>query len=1184
MRGGVVLFRGSGTAACRYLESDRSRADDYYLESGTALATFTLTDGLGEPMAISQLDAETYALWVDWIDPLTGSSMGRPRLPGGEGSGKRGSPRFAEMVVNTPKSLSIAAALHPEVSEALDAAQADAVDEIRRFVGLHSVTRVGPRGRQEVVPVERLQTVAVVHKTSRAGDPHRHVHFQIGTRVWAAGRWRALDTGALFKQQGAIRALGTAVIAAHPGLTQVLDRRGLTLDPVSGEVFELEPFNAVMSKRAGQVSSNLADLKATWAQAHPGQEPGPVVTSRMVAAAWAKGRPQKRPTTLAHEDGWRRELADAGYDPELIRRPRGGSHPVAHKPTSLDDLQVQTVASRALDRCAAQASTWTRHTVAEHVTRILTEYGVGAEPAQLRDLVELATSLAVGDCVSVLPPEAARPEHVAHLTSLDVVAAETRLRDLLTARLATSQNTANTEIPDVTTLAAARGPASGIDPGQAHAAAAVASSDPLVVVEGAAGAGKTTMLAVAIDGAAGGGRATRIVTPTKKAADVAARELGVPAESVAKLLHAHGWRWNVDGVWTRLTVGEPDPDTGGVYGGTPVWARLEPGERIVVDEAGVLDQDSAIALLTVAGEAGATVALVGDRAQLPAVGRGGVLDMAVALATASGGAVIDLDSVHRFTDPSYTDLTLGLRAGREPAHLFDRLHALGHIRLHASADDAYEDMAAATAAAIGAVRTVAATVATNDEARTLNDRIRAQRVAHGEVDDTTSSSGSDGLPIGVGDVITTRKNDSTLGVANRQTWTVQSIGDDGTVWAVDDFGRSKHPRTVALPDSYVREHVHLAYSATAYGVQGVTTTTAHTLLSEALDASGVYVGMTRGCDANALHVIAEDLEEAREQFIDALHRDRADRGLQAATTDTQAAVAGLVADGPVKVVNDERARLVEAIAHADREAARWEHAVGLLATQAATHAHEEASARDVLVAAEAHSAAVLEAAMRPLLAQATVDGQAYLDAETHRDAASDAYRSTGRLGRRAAERRLETARAEARDTQETALTRWGSVPATGRWAATTRVGLDAWVARVTHQRAHDDPDVAPARQDVARADEALRQTRWRHRSETKDLTLQIYGRRDAATFRNVSGVHSAEARAKRWREYADTVRADLDHIESLPIGRAVHHIESRRARALKIEAERAAATHGTGLGAPTERRIGPTDPDRGLSM
>jgi hypothetical protein len=1173
LQGGVVLFRGTGSAACRYLESDRLRADDYYLDSGTALAAFTEIDGNGDVLTTSKLDADTYARWVDWIDPSTGSSMGKPRLPGEEGSGKRGSPRFAEMVVNTPKSLSIAAALHPEVSDALDGAQADAVAEIRRFLGLHSVTRVGPRVSQEVVPVERLQTVAVVHKTSRAGDPHRHVHFQIGTRVWAAGRWRGLDTVAVFKQQGAIRALGTAVIAANPGLTQVLDRHGLTLDPVSGEVVELEPFNVVMSKRAGQVERNLADLEATWAEAHPGQGPGPLVTSRMVAVAWAKDRPQKRPTTLAHEDGWRQELADAGYDSELIRR--AGDRCLKPAPASPDDLHVQTVASRALDRCAAQASTWTRHTVAEHVTRIVTEYGVRAEPAQLRDLVELATSLAVGDCLSVLPPGAARPEHVAHLTSLDVVAAETRLRDLLAARLATS---ANTEIPDVTTLAAER----GLDGGQAYAAAAVASTDPLVVVEGAAGAGKTTMLAVAIDGAAGEGRATRIVTPTKKAADAAARELGVPAESVAKLLHAHGWRWNTDGVWTRPAVGEPDPDTGGVYGGAPVWARLERGERVVVDEAGMLDQDSAIALLAVANEAGATVALVGDRAQLPAVGRGGVLDMAAALTTASGGAVMDLDSVHRFTDPAYADLTLRLRAGRDPAHLFDRLHALGHVRIHRSTEGAYQDVAAETTAAIGATRTVAATVATNDEARALNDRIRAQRLARGEVDDTTTASGNDGLPIGAGDVITTRKNDSTLGVANRQTWTVHSISSDGTVWAVDNSSRSKHPRYVALPGSYVSEHVHLAYSATAYGVQGVTTTTAHTLLSEALDASGVYVGMTRGRASNVLHIVADDLDEAREQFIDALHRDRADRGLQAATTDAQAAVAGLAADGPVKVVNHERARLVEVIAHAEREAARWEHAAGLLAAQAQTHAHEEASGRAALAKAEAHLTAVRDDALRPLLSQATADGQAYLDTHRQQDAAWDATRSTNRLGRRTARRRLDAAQAEAHDAQGTAVDRWGSVPDTGTWADTTRDGLEAWAARVAHQRTDAGPVVASARQDVARAGDALKQIRWRHRAEAEELTIGVYGPRDAASLPTVSGAHRAQARAHRWQQYANGSRADLASIESLPIGRAVQLIETRQAQALQAQAMQTAAARGARLGLPTEHRSQQTEPELGL--
>ncbi|WP_205547913.1 hypothetical protein [Leucobacter sp. wl10] len=101
MKGGVILFRGSGADARRYLESDRSRADDYYLEGGTALAEFTAVDAEGRVIGELGLTSDEYAKWVDWTNPLTGESMGKPRLPG---HGRRGSPRFAEMVVNVPKS------------------------------------------------------------------------------------------------------------------------------------------------------------------------------------------------------------------------------------------------------------------------------------------------------------------------------------------------------------------------------------------------------------------------------------------------------------------------------------------------------------------------------------------------------------------------------------------------------------------------------------------------------------------------------------------------------------------------------------------------------------------------------------------------------------------------------------------------------------------------------------------------------------------------------------------------------------------------------------------------------------------------------------------------------------------------------------------------------------------------
>ena len=89
MKGGVILFRGSGADARRYLESDRSRADDYYLEGGTALAEFSVVDGNGELIGEGALDPD---------DRTRSGSTGSTRSPAidghappaGRGLGKRG--------------------------------------------------------------------------------------------------------------------------------------------------------------------------------------------------------------------------------------------------------------------------------------------------------------------------------------------------------------------------------------------------------------------------------------------------------------------------------------------------------------------------------------------------------------------------------------------------------------------------------------------------------------------------------------------------------------------------------------------------------------------------------------------------------------------------------------------------------------------------------------------------------------------------------------------------------------------------------------------------------------------------------------------------------------------------------------------------------------------------------------
>ncbi|MFV0432875.1 MAG: MobF family relaxase [Leucobacter sp.] len=1121
MKGGVILFRGTGAAARRYLESDKSTADEYYLEGGTALAEFAVSRHDGEVIEARTLDPEGYADWVDWIDPITGTTMGTPRVASDR---SKESPRFAEMVINAPKSLSIAAVLHPAVSDALDAAQQDAAEEIRRWFAEHSVTRVGARNAREIVPVQQLQTVTVAHKTSRAGDPHRHIHFQIGTRVYAAGKWRGLDTAALFKQQGAIRALGTAVIAAHPQLAAVLDHHGLTLDPTTGEIVELEPFNAVMSKRGAQVERNLARFEAEWEAAHPGEEPGPVVRARLKAKAWEHERPGKKPAVLGSEAGWRVELEDAGYTPNLSRARRAAT-------VALDELHIEEIASRALDRCAAGASAWTVHTLCEHVTRITTEHGVQAEPMDLREFVQLATQLAAENCFSVLPPGAPTPEHVAHLTSLRVVAVETELRDLLTARAEQSHN----RMPNVHDLAVQ----AGLDEDQERAASAVASTNPLVVVEGAAGSGKTTMLKTAIAAAATEGRSTRVVTPTKRAADVAAQELGIPADSVAALVYAHGFRWNSDVVWTRLQPGDIDPETGSTYRGPATEARLAKGERIVVDEAGMLDQDSALALLRIADEAGATIALVGDRAQLPAVGRGGVLDFAARLTP----AIVDMTRLHRFTDDDYAALTLELRRGRNPAAIFDQLNALGLIKLHESDDDMQEAIAK-TACLEDAI-----TAATNDEARMLNERIRAVRVDRGEVDDVRTVFGSDGLPIGAGDVIQTRRNESALGVANRQTWTVQHVGDDGALSVVETVNGRKQQRTVTLPADYVTEDAHLAYAVTAYGVQGATVNASHTVLTGALDAAGVYVGMTRGRETNTLRVVATDLDDAKQQFVEALARDRADRGLEDATERAREAVADLIADGPVSIVSAERDRIVERIAKAEAERAHWVSAAATLRDQSERHKAEYEPQRELAEAADAKVAALLADVVESLAQEAATDGSEFLAAQKAAYTAHRAKANAPRFRKRSATRTAKDADARREAAEWIVHGRWQSIPH-------SESGLPVWAEAAAQRQADHAPEIIEARAEASKAHRIAKDTAARQSRERTVLHERLLG--------NLRPSEIA-ARVKDLREQATRDRRYLRQLDVLTLDEAVQLVRERAAQdeAHRLAAERAPRTAGS---------------------
>jgi len=285
VHGGVKVYRGAAAAARHYVEADRSRADDYYLAegSGVAMRFVSTPDGIERP---ADMDGETYEKWVAGYDLETGAAKGRLRKDDK-------AVRFVEVTVNGPKTWSLAAALHPEIAEAYDAAQMAAAEEIIGWLADHATTRIGPRGRQVQVPVERLEAAVVRHYTSRAGDPHRHLHLQVNARVFAAGGWRGLHSVGVVDSIEAINGIGHAAVACDPGFRQALATDGYTLDTQSGEITQLSPYRGAFSARAAQITRNLDRLEATWRTNHPGDEPGPKLRQGWDRRAWAQARPDK---------------------------------------------------------------------------------------------------------------------------------------------------------------------------------------------------------------------------------------------------------------------------------------------------------------------------------------------------------------------------------------------------------------------------------------------------------------------------------------------------------------------------------------------------------------------------------------------------------------------------------------------------------------------------------------------------------------------------------------------------------------------------------------------------------------------------------------------------------------------------------------------------------------------------
>lgn len=818
------------------------------------------------------LNAGGLRVWLTGHDPITGEDRGRQRL-------SADADLVLDGTINHPKSYSIAALLYPDLASEFEALQ----DRLRdRVLTTWQATLNARRGHNGLIREElhRIEVVELLHRRSRALDPHIHRHLWLNVKVRGIdGRWSNIDSRVAMRLHTVINAEGELAARTGPAWIRALSRHGYTLNQ-SGEIAQLDAVVRPLSRRSAQIEANRAQLTAEWSAAHKGMAPSVEALMQIDRRAWAVARPDK--PALVDEGEWEKAILDeiVHVDPSLaVARPA-----IAVLETSLADIDRDHLAAAAIadadKRSASSGARFSMFDLRAGALRALARSGIVASRDELDTAIEEITARARSHALSLVGEDV--PAHAKCLMATETMREKIRLVGQLDALAKPGR----TLLPGELRLHANKEEVRRLDGSQITAACALAGTNGVVAVSGPAGTGKTTMLRVAYQVSSTRGQRMLVVAPTRKAASVVSREVGCASTSIHSLLLDHGFRWIADVtgavVWSRLTPGDVDPVTHEVYRG-PVRFALRPKDQIVVDEAGMVDLQTANVLAALALELRVRLALVGDPQQAMPVGHAGAMAAAIRYANAS----VELDVVHRFRDPDYGAITLSLRSPRDREHAAEiaaLLHRRGHL-------ERVDDHIAAQERMVDEYfnwhlrgKRIAIVTGTNVEADAINAMIQERRVDAGDLNAGAVVWGKDQQRILVGDTVQTRRNDPRTGVENRAVWIVANIldGDVDLVSAGDSGERKRITRDYAL------DHLQLAYASTVHGVQGETADAS--IVGPGVDAAGLYVGLTRGRIHNLAVAIAPNDAAACSHVADSMLRGTVEITMQDAVQAAEAEI------------------------------------------------------------------------------------------------------------------------------------------------------------------------------------------------------------------------------------------------------------------------------------------------------
>lgn len=787
-----------------------------------------------------------------------------------------------DMVFTPPKSVSMAWGLGDEsLREGVQKSHEAAISDVVKFLeGQVIMTRRGAGGARQIDIDGGLIATKFRHFDSRSGDPNLHDHLVISNRVKGAdGQWSSIDGRTLYAWNVAASELYNAKLAEYLeqnlGLVCVPDATKSELSPV----MEIAGINREMveefSNRRSEISAELDRLKAEYIEAH-GHAPGRKAMLELAQQATLATRPHKSEAKSLKDlcEEWvskaevisRTGEVNIPTGEDLKKHLEAASEQAR---TKREQAQAEFLsrtpeehAQQILDRVTAQRAVFRRSHVEAETIRYLRGAGLPVPvpgttqtTPESTDEQSLAGAIhhALEQKVLNLSGESTRPVADEFLradgtnsfvrrdaqlfTTQEMVDAELRILDAATAPVipAATFDIFEQKVAERRKELAEKGfllPA-----GQEALAREFALSERLLVAGiGAAGAGKTASVSLAVETIQAAGGRVIGMAPTAAAAKVLGDELGIGADTVAKVLAAN---------------------TNGAKAGP---LSIGTGDVLLMDEAGMVSTRDFDALVQIAAERGALVRVLGDDRQLSAVGAGGALR----LIDREVGAV-RLDELFRFKNEEEAAATLRLRepvtVGKDEPFTWyrenGRVAAGDRLAMTQQVFAAYQrDIAdGKTSLMMGS---------SNEAVASLNALAQAHRIStsgeptgEGVILRPGSAPGQGQATAYAGDTIVTRRNDRRLPVfaghdfvKNGDRWNVEAVNEDGSL----QVRHVEHGGTVTLPAEYVSQNVELGYALTVHRAQGATVDTAHALIDSRTDRAGAYVGLSRGREQNNLYV------------------------------------------------------------------------------------------------------------------------------------------------------------------------------------------------------------------------------------------------------------------------------------------------------------------------------------------